>query len=63
MRPAFGKEPLYTLLQAQQGVRFIIVAIRFPISIKNFDNKWSGIAAGKSKTSTTLPLLIDDKYR
>ena len=34
-RPAFGKEPLmYTSLQTRQGVRFIIVAIRFPISIK-----------------------------
>ena len=33
-RPAFGKEPLYTLLQARQRVRFIMVAIRFPIFIK-----------------------------
>ena len=30
--PAFGKKPLYTSLQTRQGVRFIIVAIRFPIS-------------------------------
>ena len=33
-RPAFGKEPLYNSLQTPQGVKFIIVAIRFPISIK-----------------------------
>ena len=29
--PAFGKKPLYTSLQTRQGVRFIIVTIRFPI--------------------------------
>ena len=30
---------------------------------KNFANKWSKTAAGKSKTSTMLPMFIDDKYR
>ena len=38
---------------------------RHPFSdiLKNSVNKWSRTAAGKSKTSTMLPLFIDDKYR
>ena len=61
--PAFGKKPLYTSLQTWQGVRY---NRRHPFSDilkKNFANKWSRTAAGKSKTSTMLPLFIDDKYR
>ena len=30
--PSETEKPLYTSLQARQGVRFIIVAIRFPMS-------------------------------
>ena len=38
---------------------------RHPFSdiLKNFANKWSRTAAGKSETSPMLPLLIDDKHR
>ena len=35
---------------------------RHPFSdiLKNFANKWSRTAAGKSKTSTMFPLFIED---
>ena len=63
-RPAFGKKPLYTSLQARQ-LRCQVHNRRHQFSdiLKNFANKWSRTATGKSKTSTMLPLLIDDKYR
>ena len=35
----------------------------FPKLSKNFASKWLRSAAGKSKTSTMLPLFIEDKYR
>ena len=62
-RPAFGKEPLlYTSLQTQSGVRSQSPPSVFRY-LKKIANKWSRTAAGKSKTSTMLPLFIDDKYR
>ena len=35
----------------------------FPKPSKNFASKWLRSAAGKSKTSTMIPLFIEDKYR
>ena len=49
--PAFGEKPC------------ILRCNPFSDILKNFASKWSRTAAGKSKTSTMLPLFIDDKYR
>ena len=58
-RLAFGKETLHVYFAANPTGCQVHINRRHPFSdiLKNFANKWSRTAAGKSKTSTMLPLL------
>ena len=62
---ALGKEPLYTSLQTRQGDGQVHNRRHqfSDIYKKHFADKRSSSAAGKSKTSSMLPLFIEDNYR